>query len=250
MTPAPPIEAVLFDALGTLIELRPPAPLLVRELRERHGLSVTQAEAERALVAEMSFYRLNNHLASDPVGLRELRRRCTEVLRAQLPVPVRALDPDELTRTLLASLWFEPYPDARGAMEALRALGLRLAIVSNWDISLHDVLDRTGLAGLLDAAVTSAEVGASKPDPALFIAALARVGCDPERALHVGDSLADDVLGARAAGVAAVLLRRGTGRPVAGPGRDGDPGEGLAGRGVRVIASLPEVVALVTPAAA
>jgi len=246
VAPAPRIQAVLFDALGTLIELRPPAPLLVRGLKERHGLDVEQAEAERALLAEMSFYRLNNQLASDADGLRELRRRCAEVLRAQLPASAQALDLHDLNQTLLASLRFELYPDVRGALEALRARGLRLAIVSNWDISLHDVLNRTGLARLVDAAVTSAEVGSSKPAPEIFAAALERVRCAPAHALHVGDSPVDDVRGARAAGVAPILLRRGT-RAGVGAVRVDDGGSGDE---VPVIASLSELAALVPAAAA
>jgi putative hydrolase of the HAD superfamily len=242
--PDPGIEAVLFDALGTLIELRPPAPRLVRALEDRHGIRVTRADAERALMAEMSYYRLNNHLAADSEGLHELRRRCTEVLREQLPPAARTVDMDELGQTLLDSLRFEPYPDGHGALDALRARGLRLAIVSNWDISLHDVLERTGLAPLVHTVVTSAEAGVAKPDPEIFATALRRLGCAPVRAVHVGDSLADDVEGARAAGVAPVLLQRGAGEP--SRARAGGTHHG----GVPVIASLSELPALVAGGAA
>jgi putative hydrolase of the HAD superfamily len=81
--------------------------------------------------------------------------------------------------------------------------------VSNWDVSLADVLERVGLAPLLDGVVTSAAVGAAKPHAAIFAHALALADVPAERACHVGDTLEDDVRGASACGISAVLLRRG-----------------------------------------
>jgi putative hydrolase of the HAD superfamily len=94
------------------------------------------------------------------------------------------------------------------ALERLRAGGARLAVVSNWDVSLHDVLERTRLRGLVDAVVISAELGAAKPDPAIFRAALERLGATAAEAVHVGDSVETDVAGARAAGLQAVFVAR------------------------------------------
>ena len=67
---------------------------------------------------------------------------------------------------------------------------------SNWDVSLHEQLDRTGLTPLLDGALSSAEVGAPKPDPEIFVRALALAGARPEEAWHVGDDVEADVGGA------------------------------------------------------
>jgi putative hydrolase of the HAD superfamily len=199
---------VLLDALGTLIELHPPAPRLVRALREDHGAAVTLPEAEHALRAEMTFYRRHNHVAGDRESLLELRRRCTEVLRAELPPAVRGIELAVLGDVLLSSLRFTAYPDAAECLIALRARDLRVVVVSNWDISLHQVLGDTGLGPLVDGAVTSAEVGFAKPQAPIFLAALAVAGASPARALAVGDSAIDDVEGARAAGIEAVLLDR------------------------------------------
>jgi putative hydrolase of the HAD superfamily len=99
-------------------------------------------------------------------------------------------------------------------------------VVSNWDASLPAALDSTGLSPLVDAVLTSATVGAAKPDPAIFERALAVAGVAAADALHVGDSLAEDVEGARRAQIAAVWCnRRGQPVPV----------------GVRAIASLGEL---------
>jgi putative hydrolase of the HAD superfamily len=113
-----------------------------------------------------------------------------------------------------------------------------LVVVSNWDSSLADVLDRIGIGEQVDGVVTSAGAGAAKPDPAIFRVALARVGVRAAQALHIGDSLVEDVAGARAAGVGAVWLDRtgaGAGRPPVGGG--------LAGRGdaPTTISSLSEL---------
>jgi putative hydrolase of the HAD superfamily len=118
-----------------------------------------------------------------------------------------------MTAALLDSLHFDPYPDAVGALRWARSLGARVLVVSNWDCSLHDVLRRTGLAGALDGVLTSAEVGSRKPDAGIFAAALALCGCAAGEALHVGDSLEEDIAGARAAGIACVLVHRGGSAP-------------------------------------
>jgi putative hydrolase of the HAD superfamily len=133
------------------------------------------------------------------------------VLRAALPSSERldAVSEEELTGALLASLRFDTFADVRPALRAARSEGSRLLVVSNWDFSLHEVLSRLSLTDLLDGVVTSAEVGARKPARAIFERALALAGARPQEAVHIGDSLEEDVEGARAAGIRPVLLRRG-----------------------------------------
>jgi putative hydrolase of the HAD superfamily len=109
---------------------------------------------------------------------------------------------------MLGAIRFSAYPDAAPALRELRAHGLRLVVASNWDCSLPQVLEDAGLAELVDGVVASATVGADKPAPALFEAALSVAGCDAAEAVHVGDSPANDVAGAERAGIRAVLLDR------------------------------------------
>jgi putative hydrolase of the HAD superfamily len=80
--------------------------------------------------------------------------------------------------------------------------------VSNWDYSLPGVLEGCGLGDAFDRVVTSAEAGARKPDPAIFAAALELAGCDAEEAVHVGDTPEEDLEGAAAAGIRALLIAR------------------------------------------
>jgi putative hydrolase of the HAD superfamily len=208
------LEAVLLDALGTLLELKPPAPRLRAELATR-GVAVTEAQATAALGAEIAYYRAHHDEAADLAALAALRDRCTAVLAAALPEHARGV-PD-LRGALLASLRFAPYPEVPAALAALRAAGLRLVVVSNWDVSLHEALAATGLAGLLHGAISSAEAGAAKPAAAIFERALALAGdVAPAAVVHVGDDATADVQGARAAGIAPVLIVRDGVAPPAG----------------------------------
>ncbi len=198
---------VLLDALGTLLELAPPGPLLVRELALR-GVTVAPDRAQAALRVEIAFYRAGHHRADGPAALAELRRDCAQVLQRELGAPAARARPADVEAALLAALRFVALPDAAPALAALRAGGARLVVASNWDVSLHEALAATGLASLVDAAISSAEAGAAKPDPALLHRALALVDGRAEDAWMVGDDPDTDVPAARAAGIRPVLVRR------------------------------------------
>jgi putative hydrolase of the HAD superfamily len=207
--------AVLLDALGTLVTFAPPAPRLRSLLASRHGVDVSEDEAAAAMKAEIRHYRAEHHVAVDAASLAALRRDCAQVLRDALPERVHdALDVDELVGTLVDAIVFSPYPETVEVLRALRERGRPLAVVSNWDISLREVLDRTRLTPLVDAIVISTEVGASKPDPRPLEVALELLGAPPAGAVHVGDTYGEDVLAARAARVMPVLvLRDGAAHP-------------------------------------
>ena len=230
MSSTPPPSAVLLDALGTLVELEPPAPQLRAGLARELGIEISLAEAQRAIEAEIAFYRAHLDEGSDPASLASLRRACGEALRRGLPrsVALGRASPDAVTSVLLASLHFRAFPDVRPALERLRERSVRLVVVSNWDVSLHEVLARLELAPMLDAVLTSAEAAARKPAREIFEQALGLAGVDPGHAVHLGDSMAEDVEGARAAGITPILMRRG---------------DGPIPPGVEVVATLSELVA-------
>jgi putative hydrolase of the HAD superfamily len=216
---------VTLDALGTLVRLDEPYGRLAA------GLSIPYEDARRALRAEMAYYREHHDIASDRAGLDRLRDACTEVLREALGGS--PLGHGELRDALLAALRFAPYPEVPGVLRDLRAAGARLVVVSNWDVSLHDVMERTGLRPLVDAVLTSAETGEAKPGSAMFRAALELAGARPEEALHAGDSVEHDVAGALRMGMRAVLVDR-----------DGEAGPVPAG--VRVVRDLTGTLAAAT----
>jgi putative hydrolase of the HAD superfamily len=190
-------RAVFLDALGTLVELEPPwIPL-----RERVPAEIGDEQLKDAVRAEMAYYREHADEGRDEASLADLRKRCAALVSDKLGTEITV---DEL----LEAIRFEGYPDAIPALRSLRDRGQRLVAVSNWDCSLPRVLERCGLGGLLDGAVSSAAAGARKPDPAIFAPALEIAGCGPEEALHVGDTLEEDAAGARAAGIRSLLIDR------------------------------------------
>jgi putative hydrolase of the HAD superfamily len=190
-------KAVFLDALGTLVELEPPWV----GLRAALGDEVPEERLIAAVHAEMEYYKEHSHEGRDPESLADLRARCAAVLSAELGMEVDV-------ETLIDSIRFSPFPDAAPALEQLGSRGMRLVCVSNWDCSLGAVLRRCGLAEHLDGAISSAEAGARKPDPAIFEPALALAGCAPQEALHVGDTREEDVDAARAAGIRSLLIDR------------------------------------------
>ena len=187
---AHPRTAVSLDALGTLVELEPPAPRLVRALAER-GVEVTEDAAERAFAAEIAYY-LEHHLEGSRRG--GAGRACATGVRRCSETSLGLTDVRE---PMLEALRFRAFPDAAPALEELRARGLALVVVSNWDCSLPAVLDEAGLLGLVDGVVSSAEAGAAKPDPAPFRAGLELIGARPVRGAARG-GLAGEGRGGRA----------------------------------------------------
>jgi putative hydrolase of the HAD superfamily len=97
-------------------------------------------------------------------------------------------------------------PGAPAALGRLRGRGLRLAVVSNSNGMVAEILGSVGLAEGVDAIIDSGLVGVEKPNPKIFRKAAAAVGVEPAEAVHVGDLYSIDVLGARAAGCRAILL--------------------------------------------
>lgn len=225
--PTRPPRALLLDAMGTLVELEPPVPRLRRGLYERLGLAVDDERAGEALRAEIAFYRAHHLEGSDPGALADLRGRCTEVLRARLGAEAARAPADELETVMLDALSFRAFDEVPAALGRLRAAGVRLVVLSNWDCSLPGALAEAGLGEAVDAVVSSAAFGAAKPDPVLFAHALRLAEVEPGEAWHAGDSPREDVAGARAAGVTPVLVAR--------DGRSAAPG------GVWTVRSLDEI---------
>jgi len=196
MLPAEQIDAVTVDAFGTVVELGEPYSRLGAALAKR-GVERDGAAVARAFAAEVAYYLPRAHEGRDADSLERLRRDCATVFLTGLDADI---DPGEFAPAFVGALEFRVLPGAAAALAHLRAAGLTLACVGNWDISLADHLAGAGLSHLFATVVSSAEAGAQKPDPRPFQLALRRIGIAPERALHVGDSGVDRD-GAVAAGV-------------------------------------------------
>ena len=189
------LDAVTIDAYGTLVELANPVPALTDGLRAL-GVQCDAASVQHAFAKEVAYYREHSHEGRDDATLHALRRDCVALILDDLSS--EETDPGVFVEGFVEAMRFELLPHAGETVERLRRLGLELAVVSNWDIGLREHVQGLGLDGV--TVVTSAAAGAPKPDPAVFLLALERLGVRPERALHVGDSDADEE-GAQAAGM-------------------------------------------------
>lgn len=105
----------------------------------------------------------------------------------------------------ILSFWRHPNPEARPAVKALRARGVRVAVVSNSDGRVSELLHACALGDLFEFIMDSGLEGIEKPDPRIFLRACDRLGIPPEETAYVGDFPVVDVRGSRAAGLLPVL---------------------------------------------
>jgi putative hydrolase of the HAD superfamily len=215
-------DAVLLDAFGTLIGLDDPFGRLRTAARSQLGVEVAQEDAERAMLAEVAYYEVHCHEASDAESLHALRLTCAGIVRDELGLEITE---ERALSALAEAIVFHVYDDVAPTLAGLGDANVSTAVVSNWDCSLPDTLQRVGIE--IPVVVDSATSGTAKPDPAIFRRALDLLGVAADRALHVGDLHATDGEGARAAGVDVRILDR----------------SGVAGAGT--IASLTEILQLV-----
>ena len=191
------IDAVTLDANGTLVGLVDPVPKLERILRE-HGVDRTPEAIRRAFETEGKVYAARAAETHEPTAFAALQRDCASVFLAEAGAD--SLDAGAFAPLYVGAFEFAPLPGVVDALRFLRRCGIELAVVANFDQTLPAWLERLRLRSWLAAVVTPGEAGAAKPDPRIFELALARLGVEPQRALHIGDGVADED-GAHAAGM-------------------------------------------------
>lgn len=201
------LDTILFDAGGTLVhvdydfvvELVAGAGVTIDRARMPHGDAAARQAVDRRLL------RVGHENDSDDARVHDYFEYL--LLGAGVaPEAARELAPQVRAAHVAEGLWRVPFADAADALARLRGAGFATAVVSNADGRVRAILDAAGLLEHLDFVVDSFEEGVEKPDPEIFRRALARGGAEAARALYVGDIYAVDVLGARAAGMAACLL--------------------------------------------
>lgn len=229
------IEGVLVDAGGVLVD---PNWATASEVLARHGVEV---QPERLA-------------AADPVTKRELDD--AEVIRGTTDLARRErwlarmlrhagadFDPEAVEAATDAleqmhrerGIWEVVPAGAAEALDRLRAAGLRLSLASNAEPLLRQKLGELALADRFDHLAISGEMGIEKPDPRFFLRALEAIGVQPERAVHIGDLYEVDVVGARSAGLEAILV------DVAGLSSDRDV------RRVSSLAEVPDLIGVSSP---
>jgi putative hydrolase of the HAD superfamily len=206
------IRAVLFDAVGTLIELREPVGETYSRAVAEQGLRISawrMGDAFRRMVASAGPLVFPD---AEPVELPALEREWwRQVVRSTFlaadsarRVPDFEACFEGLWRHYASPAAWRVREGGRELLEDLRERGLRTAVVSNFDGRLPGLLEGLGLAPLLDAVILPSDAGAAKPDRRIFEAALGALGLAPEEALFVGDHADHDLEGARSVGLDAV----------------------------------------------
>lgn len=214
-------DLVCFDAGFTLIQPRQSIEDRLAEVLAAHGHSAGPEDLRRAWeVADAwfwdTYHQPGNVAWTSDDQIEETWRRYHGLMLRHLGFSDREHDllPAIIEAHLSASAW-EPYPDAVAALELVRSHPPRdglarpqVAVISDFGSSLADVMDTLGLRPFIDVLAISAVEGLAKPAPEFFLLACARAGVAPADAVMIGDSYRADILGARAAGMDAVLLDR------------------------------------------
>ncbi len=203
------VKAMFFDAGNTLLRMN--YDVLAGQI-SAHGVPIV---AERVREAELrARVRLDPELA--PGVSTEARPTAGRYLRYLLEecgvtdeTTVQSMAEWRRGYNLPVGLWQHAEPEAEAALDLLAEHGIRAAVISNSNGSVRSILTELGLAKYLDFVLDSAELGVEKPDPRIFRIALERARVEAADAVYIGDLYSVDVLGARGAGMEAVLLDPG-----------------------------------------
>jgi len=194
------LRAVFFDVGGTLIHQWPSVGEIYARVAARHGIHRQPDELERRFHDSWRALKRAKLTVSRKTWWRQL--------------VFRTLGEDnegcfeELFEFFAHAEAWRIYPDVMETLREIRASGLHVGVISNWDERLRPLLGELGVAVLLDSITISYEVGAEKPRPEIFRAALETAGVSVIEAIHIGDSADEDLRGAEAAGMKAVVLDR------------------------------------------
>ncbi len=207
-------KAVFFDAAGTLFEARQPVGRSYSLLAQEFGLNADENAVSAAF--RRAFHAAPGLAFGPGHSGAELRRLERQWWRERVAETFAGLGRfgdydsyfDALFRFFADPGNWRADPQAPALLARLKQAGCILGVVSNFDARLYRILEGLGLAQFFDSTTISSEAGYAKPSPELFKVALAKHSLHPGEAIHVGDSIALDVGGATAAGVAAVLIER------------------------------------------
>lgn len=229
------IRAVFFDLYNTLARFWPPREQLQVQAAASMGLRVSPegiakgyAQADTLLTQENARWPLRLRPPEEVNKFwAEYERHILEGAGVQVDTET-ALRVWQAVRSLPYDLAL--FPDVLPGLHLLKGQGLCVGVLSNINRDSSALLEGLGLAPVVDFMVTSREVGAEKPHPPLFLEALRRARVEPAQALHVGDQVESDIVGARGVGIHPVLMDRF--------------GHLQAPEGVPVVRSVPEVADL------
>ena len=209
-------KVVFFDAVGTLFGVNGSVGEIYSNLARKYGV---EAEAKELQTAFVKSFKASSPLAFPGLDAREVPdyefrwwKAIAKQTFAQVGVLEKFPDFSEFFHHLYGYFatqkpWYV-YQDVLPVIKNWHDQGIEMGIISNFDSRIHAVLIALELQDWFSSITISSTVGAAKPDPQIFLSALAKHRCQPEEALHIGDSLTEDYHGAKTAGMQAMHLKR------------------------------------------
>ena len=207
------IRAVFLDFYNTVARFDPPREQVQARVASEHGVGVDPAAVRRSYRDADEFLARENGVRPlpqrNPDEKDELWARYEQRLLSGAGAPVDL----EMAGRIFAGVrgrndGFALFDDVEPALARLQADGHTVGLISNMDGDLWAAAEGLGVARYLRFAVTSGEVGMSKPHPPVFLEALSRAGVEAGEAAHIGDSYLGDVAGARGVGIHGILIDR------------------------------------------
>ena len=194
------VRALFFDVGGTLMRPYPSVGAVYASIASRHGIVTSADEMECAFRESWAALKRPGLTVSRKGWWREL------VFRTLGQGNQACFD--ELFEAFARPDAWRVFPDVEDTLREARRRRLHVGIISNWDERLRLLLDRIGLARHFDSITVSCEVGAEKPTAEIFLAAVRAANVRSDEAIHIGDSYDEDVRGAEAVGMSAILVDR------------------------------------------
>ena len=208
-------KAIFFDWFYTLARFEPPRQQLYSQALREFGIEISPEKAMRGiLIADQYFFEEN---AKSPVAERSPEEQAEVYIH--YPNAVLAEAGANVTKELSLGIMkrvreqfkgvaFALFDDVLPTLKTLKQQNLTLGLLTNLDSDMVSICRKLGLEPYLDFVITSKEVGADKPKPPIFLAALDKAGVSASEAVHVGDQYKLDVIGARGVGINPILIDR------------------------------------------
>jgi len=207
------ITSIFFDLYGTLAGFKPTRFQIQSEACEAFGVALTEEGTARGYGKADAYMTEQNSVRP----LRERSKRDVEEFFREYESRVLAGSGVEVDLETAGQIWVAvraiPYDmvifeDVNPALNILKDRGMKLGVLSNMNQPGSELLKKFDLAGLIDFAVTSYEIGSEKPHPPIFLEALKRAKSNVNESVHVGDQIGSDIEGAEKIGISPILLDR------------------------------------------
>ncbi|NJK37408.1 MAG: HAD-IA family hydrolase [Oscillatoriales cyanobacterium RM2_1_1] len=211
-----PPQVIFLDAVGTLFGVRDSVGEVYRQLAQKFGVEASAIDLNRAFFNSFSAAPAMAFPEAQPKQIAQLEFDWWQTIAEKTFQMAGVFDQFQnfpkffqglYSHFATADPWFV-YADVKPALNQWRNCGLELGILSNFDSRIYRVLAALELQDFFTSVTISTEVGAAKPAAKIFLKALEKHNCSPDKVLHIGDSFRADYQGAKSVQIPVILLDR------------------------------------------